>query len=96
MSKLLKENQIRRFMKLASIGNLSESFIGEMADDDMREGRYSDDDMREGRYSEERDELMEEEEGLDDVEGMMDDDDDDMESIVLDVLRTVTDSLESE
>ena len=38
--KLLKENTVRRFMKLASLGGLSSEFINENFDEELEEGMY--------------------------------------------------------
>ena len=38
MSKLLKETQIRRMMKLASIGTLSENFVAALDEEEVDEG----------------------------------------------------------
>ena len=42
-NKLLKENTIRRFMKLANVGGLSDNFISEMG----MKGSYKDEDEEE-------------------------------------------------
>jgi hypothetical protein len=38
--KLLKENTVRRFMKLASLGGLSSNFVNENFDEELEEGMY--------------------------------------------------------
>lgn len=108
MSKLLKESQIRRFMKLASIGNLSESFVGNLDEEDMDEGMgsaYGRDEMEEemgDAYG--RDEMMEEEEmeieddeappPMDDDEGM--EADEGVESAAMDIISHIADKLSAE
>ena len=100
MSKLLKESQIRRFMKLASIGNLSESFVGNLDEEDMDEGMGS----AYGRDAYGRDEMMEEEEmeieddeappPMDDDEGM--EADEGVESAAMDIISHIADKLSAE
>ncbi len=54
--KLLKENTVRRFMKLASLGGLSSEFINENFDEELEEGMYGapdaheKDEMEEGMH----------------------------------------------
>ena len=93
MSKLLKEDQIRRFMKLASIGNLSEGFVDTLEEEEVDEGM--------GMYKrDEKDPMMEEEE-LDvkmDVADAAPDEMDapagDVEDTVMDIVSTIADALE--
>jgi len=58
-NKLLKENTIRRFMKLANVGPLSDNFISEMG---MKNPGEEEDDLEEGVYKEEDEETLEEQE----------------------------------
>jgi hypothetical protein len=96
MSKLLKEAQIRRMMKLASIGTLSENFVTNLEEDEMEEGMG-------GVYG--RDEeahMMEEEEmDLEDDEAppQMDDDEGmgaDKEEVAMDIITAIADKLSDE
>jgi rRNA biogenesis protein RRP5 len=99
MSKLLKETQIRRFMKLASIGNLSEGFVDNLGEDEeMGEGMG-------GAYGRDEEHMMEEEEmDLEDDEDpppQMDDDegmepDEGVEDSVMDIISTIATALEAE
>ena len=108
MSKLLKEDQIRRFMKLASIGNLSEGFVDTLEEEEVDEGMgmyKRDDEMEEGmgmykRDGDKEDPMMEEEE-LDvkmDVADAAPDEMDapagDVEDTVMDIVSTIADALE--
>ena len=112
MSKLLKETQIRRFMKLASIGNLSEGFVdnlGEQDDLEYNQGSYKE--GMGGAYGRDEEHMMEEEDMEMDVEDAdgdemdmeMDAEDDmgdapdaDVESSVMDIISTITDALQQE
>ena len=94
MSKLLKEDQIRRFMKLASIGNLSEGFVDTLEEEEVDEG------MGMYKRDEKEDPVMEEEE-LDvkmDVADAAPDEMDapagDVEDTVMDIVSTIADALE--
>lgn len=104
MSKLLKEDQVRRFMKLASIGSLSEGFVDTLEEEEVEEGM--------GMYKRDpanpADEPVMEEEEMDmemDAEG--DDMEMDMEmdaeeggagleGDVMDIITTITNALEQE
>lgn len=106
MSKLLKETQIRRFMKLASIGSLSEGFVdnlGEQDDLEYNQGSYKE--GMGGAYGRDEEHMMEEEEmDLEDDEGpppQMDDDegmepDEGVEDSVMDIISTIATALETE
>lgn len=96
MSKLLKETQIRRMMKLASIGTLSENFVAALDEEEVDEGMG-------GAYG--RDEeahMMEEEEmDLEDSEAppQMDDDEGmeaDKEEVAMDIITAIADKLSDE
>ena len=83
-NKLLKENTIRRFMKLANVGSLSDNFISEMGmkgsykdedEEELEEGAYKDEDEETLAEQEEEEELdldMGDEEPVADDEGDMD------------------------
>ena len=100
-NKLLKENTIRRFMKLANVGGLSDKFISEMSvsykdeDDDkvQEEGMYKDEDeksLEEQEAPEEEEELeldMADEPG-DDMDLDMSDDMEDSEMGAADISLT--------
>ena len=99
MSKLLKESQVRKMMKLANLAGLSEGFVSEMYSNDMDEGMDGD------MYSEEMDAMRGEgdEEGDMDVVGddamgddVVGDDDDGMESAIEDVIGTLVSALKDE
>ena len=77
-NKLLRENTIRRFMKLANVGQLSDNFISEMGmksaykDEDeevKKEGMYKDEDEEKTLEEQEEEPEME----MDDEEDPMDD-----------------------
>ena len=77
-NKLLRENTIRRFMKLANVGQLSDNFISEMGmksaykDEDeevKKEGVYKDEDEEKTLEEQEEEPEME----MDDEEDPMDD-----------------------
>ena len=102
MSKLLKEAQIRRMMKLASIGTLSENFVSALEEEEVDEGMgmyKRDDEMEEGmggayggRDAEEH--MMEEEEmdAMDDDKGM----EADKEEVAMDIITAIADKLSDE
>ena len=66
MKKLLKESDIRRMMKFANIGKLSESFLDRLEEEEIEEGH--------GDYKRDHDEVEEaaDMEGADDMEKMGD------------------------
>jgi len=86
MSKLLKEDQIRRFMKLASIGNLSEGFVDTLEEEEVDEGM--------GMYKREEEDPMMEEEELDVKMDVADAPAGDVEDTVMDIVSTIADALE--
>jgi len=99
MSKLLKESQVRKMMKLANLAGLSEGFVSEMYSNDMDEGMDGD------MYSEEMDDMRDAEGDMDvvgdddampDDDAMSDDDDDGMESAIEDVIGTLVSALKDE
>ena len=87
MSKLLKEDQIRRFMKLASIGSLSEGFVDTLEEEEVDEG------MGMYKRDEKEDPMMEEEE-LDVKMDVEDAPAGDVEDTVMDIVSTIADALE--
>ena len=89
MSKLLKESQIRRFMKLASLGTLSDGFVNEGS---YGEYKRDEDYMGEEEIVAEEDELeMGAEEDEIDAEGG-----DKAEAAVVDIVSTITNALAAE
>ena len=96
MSKLLKEDQIRRFMKLASIGNLSEGFVDTLEEEEVDEGM--------GMYKRDKEDPMMEEEELEmdmedapageEMDMEMDAPAGDVEDTVMDIVSTIADALE--
>ena len=92
MSKLLKESQVRKMMKLANLAGLSEGFVSEMYSNDMDEGMDGD------MYSEEMDDMRDAEGDLDVVgdDDAMPDDGDGVESAIEDVIGTLVSALKDE
>ena len=101
MSKLLKEDQVRRFMKLASIGSLSEGFVDTLEEEEVEEvmGMYKRDGEDEPVVEEEELELEMDAEG-DDAEVDMEMDAEEggagLEGDVMDIITTITNALEQE
>ena len=101
MSKLLKEDQVRRFMKLASIGNLSEGFVDTLEEEEVEEGMgmYKRDGEDEPVVEEEELDLEMDAEG-DDAEVDMEMDAEEggagLEGDVMDIITTITNALEQE
>jgi len=102
MSKLLKENQVRRFMKLASIGSLSEGFLDTEEEVEEGMGHYSRDEGDEPVMEEEEMEMDADVEEADpdaDIDTDMEMDAEGgagLEGEVMDIITTITNALEQE
>ena len=101
MSKLLKEDQVRRFMKLASIGSLSEGFVDTLEEEEVEEGMgmYKRDGEDEPVMEEEELDLEMDAEGDDaevDVEADAEEGGAGLEGDVMDIITTITNALEQE